>query len=208
MLTKERIEARAALRPLKQPLYDTGIINTGAATNRVQFFQSAQGTPIVAAGANKTEADTNLQQSSQIGRPSEFDLYGHCLELMTVGDDAENTIEDYNLIYDTGVYEFFFGLQRPWLQVPAQQIPNGPGIEGTLATANDGAALNYYMAHCGEGRCKNNMYNFTIGKKPIPIGSAEPFNALLRWPAGAITIAGGADIRARAYLKGIYYSAL
>jgi len=204
MLTRERIEARAALRPLKQPLYDTGLILT-AGVQRVQFFQAPIGGALGA--AVKSEADTNLNQAAQIGRPNEFDLYGFKLELQIVGDDGVNTVRDLELIYDTSVYEFFFGQQRPWLQVPAQEIPNGAGLEGAFSTADDAAALNYFMGHCGEGSCKA-MYNFTIGKKPIPIGSAETFSALLSWPIAAINPAGAADIRATNYLVGIYYSAL
>jgi hypothetical protein len=204
MLTKERVEARAALRPLKQPLFDTGLI-LAAGVGRVQFFQAPIGGALGA--AVKTEADTNLTQSGQIGRPNEHDLYGFKLELQIVGDDGDNTVQDLATIYDTSVYEFFFGQQRPWLQVPAQEIPNGAGIEGAVATNNAAGLVDYYMGHCGIGSCKA-MYNFTIGKKPIPIGSAEAFSALLSWPLGAITPAGAANIRATNYLVGIYYSAL
>ena len=204
MLTRERIEARAALRPLKQPLYDTGLILT-AGVQRVQFFNAPIGGALGA--AVKSEADTNLTQSGMIGRPAEFDLYGFQLELQIVGDDCPNTVRDLNLIYDTSAFEFFFGQQRPWLQVPAQEIPNGPGIEGAFSTADDAAAENYFFGHCGKGSSKA-MYNFTIGKKPIPIGSAESFSALLSWPGGAINPAGAVDIRARCYMKGIYYSGL
>ena len=50
MLTKERIEARAALRPLKQPIYDTGLILT-AGVQRVQFFQIANCMGRIASGS-------------------------------------------------------------------------------------------------------------------------------------------------------------
>jgi len=207
MITKERIESRAALRQLKQPLFDTGHILTGAATIRVNFFQAPQGQPIVAAGALKTEADTNLTQAGQLGRPQEFDLYGFALELIIVGNVAETTDTDLGMIYDTGAFEFYFGQQRPWLQVPADQVPNGTGIEGAVACANDGAAVNYLWAHNGEG-ASDAMYNFTIGKKPIPVGSLENFSARLDWPGGAITITGAAAIRARCFMKGVLYAAL
>jgi hypothetical protein len=204
MLTRERIESRAALRPLKQPLFDTGLILT-AGVQRVQFFQAPIGGAL---GAGiKTEADSNLSQSGQIGRPNEHDLHSFKLELQVVGDDGINTVRDLSLIYDTSVFEFFFGQQRPWLQVPAQEIPNGAGIEGTLSTQNAAGTFDYFLGHCGEGSCKA-MYNFTIGKKPIPIGSAEAFSALLSWPLGAINPAGAADIRATCYMVGIFYSAL
>jgi len=203
-LSKERVEARAALRPLKQPLYDTGHIILGA-TNRVNFFQAPQGQPIVAAGALKTEADTNLTQSGMLGRPQEFDLYGFNLEVAVDMIAAEDDIQDFSLIYENGVFEFYFGQQRPWLQVPVQEIPHGTGLEGALGTADDAAALNYFLGHNGLGSSKQ-FYNFTIGKKPIPIGSAENFNGRLDFPAGAITCAN--LHRARCYMKGVLYSAL
>ena len=207
MLTKERIEARAALRPLKQPLYDCGLVLVAAAVNtRIQFFQAQLGQPIVPAGAFKTEAETNLTQGGQIGRPQEFDLYGMQLELWTPGAAAATTIPDVELIYDQSVYEFFFGTQRPWLQVPADRVENGPGIEGFMATANNAIIANYAFKHNGIGRGAA-MYEFTIGRKPIPIGSAENFSASLTFRPAGITLA-GPTLRVRNFLKGILYAAL
>lgn len=206
MLTNQRIADRAALRPLKQPLYDTGLILT-AGIQRIAFFQAPQGTPIAPAGANKSIADTNLQQSTCLGKPNEFDLYGMHLELQIIGDDGENTVQDLRLIYDTSVYQFFFSAQKPWLEVPAQEIPNGAGLEGAFGTADDGAAEDYFFGKNGTGSCKA-YYVFTIGKKAIPIGSNESFSAVLSWPAAAINIAGAADVRARNFLRGIFYSGL
>lgn len=206
-LTKERIEARAALRPLKQPLFDTGVVLVAPAVNlNVSFFQAQLGQPITPGGVFKTEADTNLTQGGQIGRPQEFDLYGMQIEVWMPGNVGAFTIGDLGLMYNQSVYEFFFGTQRPWLQTPADRVANGPGIEGTVATANDAVPVNYAFKHNGIGSGAA-MYEFTIGKKPIPIGSAENFSA--RWsfrPAG-ITLT-GASTRVRNFLKGILYAAL
>jgi len=206
MITRERAESRAALRALKNPLYDTGHILAAAPTNRVNFFQAPQGNPIVAAGALKTEADTNLTQAGQLGRPQEFDLYGFQLEIFNTNcDDIPNTFADLLLVYDTGVFEFFFGQQRPWLQLPVEEIPNGPAFEGCYATADNAATTGAAFLKSGEGAA-DAYYNFTIGKKPIPIASAENFSARLDWPSGAPTTTN--LYRATCYMKGILYAAL
>jgi len=202
MITRERVESRAALRALKQPLFDTAIFDN-AGVNRLNYFQAPQGNPIVAAGAFKSEVDTNLTQAGQLGRPQEFDLYGFNLEFTCDPDDAGATIADLQLLYDAGVFEFFFGQQRPWLQIPVQEIPNGAGWEGTVATANVGTE--YFFAKNGIGDV-HSYYVFTIGKKPIPIASAENFTARVDFPQGAVTPS--QDYRVRCFMKGVLYAAL
>lgn len=203
-LTKAREAARALLRPLKQPLYDTGRLDAGA-NNRVAWFQAPQGQPIVAAGALKTEADTNLTQAGQLGRPLEFDLYAFQVELFHSGANVA-FVDDALLVYEAGVFEFFFGQQRPWLQVPLTQIPNGLYVTGTVATADAGTPTAYAFVNNGKSSVKE-YYDFTIGKEPVPIASAENFTARIDFPGGAVTTA-TAQLRCRCYMVGVLYSSL
>ena len=108
-------EPRAALRPLKQPLYDTAHMPDTVAVNRLNFFQSGQGSPIVAAGAAKPEADTNLKQQGQIAKPLEFLLYALNMEIIADGDEGVENITNFHAIFDRSSVEFFFGQQHPWL---------------------------------------------------------------------------------------------
>lgn len=205
-LTQESVSGRAALRALKQPIYDTGVVPAGA-LNRITYFQAPQGVPIVPAGLNKSEADTNMKQSGAIGRPAEFEVYGFNLEIWSTNyDDNVNTCADMQLIYDTGVFEFYFGQQRPWLQIPVMEIPNGSGIEGTVGCGTVGN--DYFFAHNGQGWASGpkSYYDFAIGKQPIPIASNESFSARLEFPSGAITATN--VYRARCFMRGILYAAL
>ena len=60
----------ALLRKLTQPLYDTNILEGGAAVpSPLQFFVLPQGTQMPVTAVNKTEADTNMKMASQIGYP-------------------------------------------------------------------------------------------------------------------------------------------
>ena len=203
-ITKERLAARAVLRKLKNPLYDTAHIIAGA-NNRIAFFQAPQGQPIVAAGAFKTEADTNLQQAGQLGRPQEFDLYAVQIELVNISTNVPNVYDDYLAIYEAAVFSFLFGQQRPWLEIPFTQIPNGLYITGDVATADAGTPHAYAYVGNGKSSCKD-FYDMTVGKDPIPIASAENFSARLDFPGGAVTSA--TLYRARCYLLGILYSSL
>jgi len=202
-IKKARLEGRANLRPLKNPVFDTAHI-TAAAIQLVQFFNSPVGQPIVAAGANKTEVDTNLKQSGSLGKPNCLDIYAIAIELVNDGADAINNVLNYNLIYDTGGFEFFFGQNRALLRVPLAQIPNGPSITGAVATADDGTPTSYAFMHNGVPSVRS-QFDVAIGGIPVPVGSQENFSATIRWPAAITT---GVLYRARCYLKGIYYQQL
>lgn len=204
MLTKQRKAARALLRPLKQPLYDTMQLTAATNYSQVPFFQVPQSGNIVAAGAQKSEVDTNLLNASMIGRPQDFDLWGFTCELDTSLAVAETRMADMLLLF-RGMFEFNFGQQNPWYRVPLQQIPNGCGTEGTIGTADDAAAVNYGDFHNGIASSKE-FYNVTINKNPIPILYAETFYAALRWPVAPVNLAN--TFRIRVFMKGVLYTGI
>jgi hypothetical protein len=203
-ITKERVEARAVLRKLKNPLYDTGIIAAAGTNVRVNFFQAPQGQPIAAAGALKTEADTNLTQAGQLGRPQEFDIYAAQVEIYHSGATV-GVFDDFLRIYNPGIFELFFGQNRAWLQVPLYQIPTGLYLTGAIATADAATPTAYTYSQNGKSSVKE-FYDMTVGGDPIPLASAENFSARIDWPGGAIT--SGNIYRARCFLLGILYSSL
>ena len=202
-IKKARLEGRANLRPLKNPVYDTAHI-TAAAIQLLQFFNAPIGQPIVAAGANKTEVDTNLKQSGSLGKPSCLDLYGISIEVINDGADAINNVLNYHLIYDRASFEFAFGQNRALVRVPFLSIPNGPAIDGAVATADAGTPTQYAYLHNGVPSVRSHL-DVAIGGIPVPIGPQENFSATVRWPVAITT---GVLYRARCYLKGVYYQQL
>jgi len=193
----------AALRPLKQPLYDT-MQYAIAGQVQLRMFSVPLGQPIAAAAANKTLADTNLEQAGQLGTPQMFDLYGFCFEAQLI-TAADGSAGDAFGIYETGVFEFTFGVSRPWLQIPLTEIPRGVGPTGGQQGDGFVAAYAREWLYCGEGSPAE-MYSFTIGRKAIRLHSNETFGVNLNWPLGAVAIT--AITRVRVYLMGILYAAL
>lgn len=199
---------QAALRPLKQPLYDT-MIYAQAGQAQLRFFSVPLGQPIVAAGANKTLADTNLEQAGQLGTPQEFDLHGFQFEVAALSGRVNRALainnNDVLGIMQTGVFEFTFGANRPLLQVPLTEIPRGVGVTGMLGVDGFVAQTTREHLRCGTGD-PNEYYNFTIEKKPIRLRSNETFGVNLLWPLGVVAIS--ALIRIRVIMVGMTYSAM
>jgi len=193
----------AHLRPLKQPLYDT-LVYAAAGQLILRAFSIPQGQPIAPAGANKTDADTNLTQAGQLGTPNEFDLYGFNFEIENL-TNINGAITDIRDILETGVFEFNFGANRPWLIVPLRDIPRGCGAHGGVQGDGYVALYQREVQVNGLGSPKE-FYNFTIGNAPIRIRSNETFGVTLSWPLGVVAIS--AATRVRVYLQGILYTAL
>ncbi len=192
---------RAALRPLKQPLYDTENVPSAGNAAQLIYFQRPIGQNLAFAPvAAKTLADTNLTQASQLGTPTEFDLYGFNFRL---GDTV--TLADFQQVMDQGVFTFNFGQNRPWLQTQLGDIPTGVGITGSLSI--DGAVaqvLNNLVTQAPPS--VKEYYSFAVGKKPVRIRSNETFNVQLDWPnANPNPVV---FVRATVILRGIKYTSL
>jgi hypothetical protein len=173
------------------------------------FFQAPVGFPIAAAGALKSLADTNLQQASCLGKPQELDWYnttvevGYMMTILAGGDTALTA--DIGLLYWRGLFEVRFGNQKPWVQVPLHNVAPGVALTGCIATANDAAPNHEYQIIAnGEASIKN-FTDVTIGKDPVPIGSAESFNAQITFPAAVTPTTAR---RVRVYLNGVLYTGL
>jgi hypothetical protein len=109
-------------------------------------------------------------------------------------------------MYQQSVFTFFFGQNRPWLRLPLSQITQGVAPTGEVSTGDITADIFYGVLHQGPASV-DEWYNFTIGKSPIRINTAEPFSAEVNWPNGAVTWT-AADTRVRTLLKGNLYAAL
>ena len=199
------------LRPLKQPLYDTELLKHNTATTEKTFFVSPISQPIVAAGAIKTEADTNLEQSGAIGKPTYFDLYGFQFRVnLDSGGagDGINIIANMQLLYERGIFEFFMGQQRPYLEDRLSRIPAGLDTDGCVTTADTTNNPTYAFASNGEKSSKE-YFEASIGGQPIPIQYSESFRAKVSWTGGiTITTSGQSGYRLTCFMKGIFYSSL
>ena len=209
-IVKQRKQPKALLRKLTQPLYDTNIVPAvgDGAYNLLQYFLIPIGQNMPLTGAPKTEADTNLTQASQLGTPQKFHLEGFNFEFFVLDpDDTQDTAADLIDIYEQSVFTFYFSNNRPWLQLPLSRIPTGTALTGTCASGDTTNAIEFAFLHQGEASVRE-VYDFTVGKKPIRIGTAEPFFAEITWPNGAVTSTSADRRRSRVFAVGSLFSAL
>lgn len=208
---------RAALRGLKQPVYDTQEApGAGAPVNLLTWFQTPIGGALNVTGAAKTAADTSLTQASMLGVPNEFDLWGFNFTF-TMDDGYRDTggaptsianfAADMVLVYEGSVFKFFFGQQRPFVRVPLSRIPQGAFfLTGPLTDLI--ATENVFPIALG-GSNKEEYYRFLSNEKPVHIGPAETFTARVEWPLAAFGLsADGTQSRMTCYLIGVLYTAL
>jgi hypothetical protein len=190
--------ATPVLRPLKQPMYDTEIY-PAAGVGRLQFFSNAA--TIAATGAAKTLSDTNMTQNGQLGTPLEFDLIGFNMEIQKRTDVA--AVADFNGIINTGVWQWIFGQNTPWLTVPVSRIPEGVAATGGFATTVAATTL----LHQSNGTPHvTNFYNFAVDRRARHIFSTESFRGELSYPSGVVPIA--TATRLRFFMLGILFAQL
>ena len=209
-ITMSKPSGAALLRKLTQPLYDTRVLaNAVAVPATVQYFRIPIGGVLAGAATNKTEADTNLTSQGSLGVPQIFDLDGFNYEVFLADGSVAFTsnIVDMAFIYTTGVFRFFFGQSRPWLEVPLTQIPTGTALTGRLDIEETIGPTAGAFLHNGPASVEE-KYDFTVGRQSIRLHSAEPFNCEVSYPQGSPGNIVGAAIRTRAYLTGSLYAAL
>lgn len=172
-----------------QPLYDT-VPYAAAGQTQLTFFQVQLGAGTTAFGTGaKSLADTNMTLAGQLPAPQTFTIYGFRLQT-----PWNIPFLDLNIMLNGCVFELLIGT-KPFLQVPARNIPagNGPFFSGSVAAAatNNGAVSGWPV-----------MSNrFAIGEKPVKLNSTENFQVTLKWPGGVQAISALSSITL--YLDGI-----
>jgi hypothetical protein len=182
------------VRALRNPLYDTDNI-LAAPTTQIRLYQVPIG-QLNASAVRKTEADTNLNQAGQLANPQMFDLHGFQLEV-AIG----TVIADHILLYTRGVFEFSFGTQRIWLQLPLSRIPQGTAIYGV----GSGAAASPNLFN-GAPSVREYYPFVQPDGAPYPIKATETFQVRLFWPSAAISPS--AVTLLRCYMIGTLYIGL
>jgi hypothetical protein len=186
------------LRPLRQPLYDTEKLANGQ-TLKAQLFvdnkKFADGTP-------KSECDTNMTQSGQLGYPLEFDLVGFLTEL-----ERGTTRTQSNDIYNKVVFKWFFGQNVPWLRIKLTKMPEGIGATGSVAIDGNAAATEASIISNGWG-VVTNFYNFTTpDRKARRISSTESFHNDMEICA-ALVLGSQQVVKITTFMLGILYAQL
>lgn len=184
------------LRPLRQPLYDSEKFTNGQTQSALLFTDNRK----FQDGTQKTEADTNMTQSGQLGYPLEFDLVGFLLELA-----RGTTRAQFNDIYNKVVFKWFFGQNVPWLRIKLTKMPEGIGATGSVSTTV--AATEASIISNGWG-VVTNFYNFTTpDRKARRISSTESFKNELAI-ATALSIGSGQVVKVTTWMLGILYAQL
>lgn len=184
------------LRPLRQPLYDSEKFTNGQTQSALLFTDNRK----FQDGTQKTEADTNMTQSGQLGYPLEFDLVGFLVELA-----RGTTRTQFNDIYNKVVSKWFFGQNVPWLRIKLTKMPEGIGATGSVSTTV--AATEASIISNGWG-VVTNFYNFTTpDRKARRISSTESFKGELAI-ASALAIGSGQVVKVTWWMLGILYAQL
>lgn len=217
MVVKKQKPGIAALRKLKNPLYDTEDLPAdAAAVNNLTFFQTPIGGALPVAGTPKTYAETNLQQSGMLGEPNEFDVMGfQCTynwdmdykDIGTANETVANFIDDMTEVYEQSVFTWRYS-NKEYLNVPLTRIPHGDFyLYGPADTQDDngtGVGDTYFFISNGNPSRKE-FYKFYVDGKPSRIRSMENFSAQISWPNAAVGLtAGGDESRMTVFVNGIY----
>lgn len=179
--------SRAYLRPLQEPLYDTNIFNFAAWPSALTYFQQPISTPVTGfAGVTKTEAETNLNQSSMLDYPREFSILG-----FNIVFDSTIGLQNLSTIIRRAFVQFVFSGRRPYLTCPLHRFPSGVAITGTVAsTLVAGGGQNGLVGQFNVGLPHiANFYKFNLGRAALKIKPGEAFNFKLNWPQNTLTIA-------------------
>lgn len=171
---------RAYLRPLQEPLVDTEELNFSSPATSITYFQRPISQNTAVGNIAKTEAETNLNQSSMLDYPKEFSILGFNIVMdYTIG------LESQSLIYRRAWFQFTFSGRRPYLQIPLHRIPQGQYLNGAVAmgsisaTTNNAAIITQFANGMGHVA---NYYRFNLGRAALKIKPGEAFNGKINFP--------------------------
>ena len=178
---------RAYLRPLQEPLYDTEVIDFTSPPTSLTFFQRPVSQSTASLNVTKTDAETNLNQSSMLDYPREFSILG-----FTISIDSTIGLKYLGNIYRRASFVFTFSGNRPYLQIPLERIPAGQGLEGAVSSEIAASTTELGVVSCfknGLGHIAN-YYKFNLGRSALKIKPGEAFNGRINFPATLPTDSG------------------
>jgi len=195
----------AKLRVLPQPIYDSEVTGT-AAISQVNFFSTALGGAFANLSTSKKGlSDTNMRQVGQLGSPLEFDMIGFNLKVFPaspVTTAVSITADDFYTFYSNAYLEFLFN-NRPFLQVPLWEIPNGCGPNGSGTTVAD---TNNNLINGVPHR--SNVFKYLVGKYRVRIRATENFSANIKWDGISSSATTAVSLKATLFLQGFLFNAI
>ena len=170
---------RAYLRPLQEPLYDAELMDWTTPTTSITYYQRPVSQTTAVLGIQKTQAETNLNQSSMLDYPREFSILG-----MNIAIDPTIGLAAISALYRRSYYQFIFSGTRQYLQCPFDRMPAGQGLEGVVsmniaASSSQAGFMSEFKNGIGHVA---NYYRFNLGRSALKIKPGEAFNAKLSWP--------------------------
>ncbi len=198
---------RAYLRPLQQPIFDTEWFVPQKRIKELVFFKNpCYGSKYHFLDEEKTQHDTNLNQSAMLDHPREFSILG-----FNVIFDAKTEQKDRDALLSNGAqFVFHFSGSRPYLNVPLENVVAKPRSQHSAAHV----VANYWtkeelnkpssnlrtpadqcekkssepkddlISHAVqllEKSIGSDFYKFNLGKSALKIKSGEAFYATLSW---------------------------
>jgi hypothetical protein len=174
---------RAYLRPLQQPVYDTEAFPFTAPPLQLTWFTRPNASTTQFCNQSKFLSETNLNQSAMLDYPREFSILGFTYSLdSTIGLKAQGNI------LRRAWFEFTFSGNRPYLQIAADRLPAGIGLEGACAMGNvssntdTNGIITCFKSGLGH---MANYYKFNLGRSALKIKPGEAFKGTMNWPVAA-----------------------
>lgn len=206
-LVKESTPRQSLLKMLKQPYWDTEVNTQAAPVPQLNFFTRPIGQADNAA-VPKTRFETNLGTSGQLPKPRSLDLYGFRIRILNAnaatGPAAPLAIADYYAAIFRSRFEFRVG-DAVVLEVPLDEVPQGVGWSGLSPLDASPAPIDRPMVTRGIGSAYE-VFDISVGNKPVRIDHGEQIAGLVVWHAGAPAPVQNTAIRVS--LVGISYQGL
>lgn len=184
----DRTVPRAVLRKIKRPLFDTVKFERGDVINSpIPMFVSPIGSQLPN-GTIKTESWTNMRQSSRLGIPQEFDMYGVRTDFLRLDADPES-MTDYMYFIDKCVIAFLFA-NRIFSDLLFSHFPGAisdmkPGEVDQLEDIKRQRVIVQFGPPFKESSDadapKGSRLLFTADHKPVAISSSEDFHWELKF---------------------------
>jgi hypothetical protein len=192
------VAPRPVLEIIKQPLYDTVSVPTGATTT--SFFAQPVGSADSGAAVGvKTFSETNLRRAGALATPQQFDIYALSVKYRTNIVRADHTaFQNGAASTQAGAnYNLEIG-QKSYLRVKLETIPQDTSqIVDALAVAADAVHSGWSLhSNVFDVSIPEELFDPTTGRTfltgrrvPIHIPSEQQFSNTLEY-VGGITLVG------------------
>lgn len=210
----QQLAGPALQNSIPQPLYDTTQIGTTASGEQF-LFQNPAGATGISGSGTKTLADTNMTMNGQLSAGDAFAIRGYginplCRDTAAAGLVASSLslqdISDFRRFLAQTIFRFQTGSDgRKCIEVHADQLPAGVGLEGVVATGGTTTA-GQNMAYITGNGVRQADNRFSLGANFAEyVRAGENFRGSLFWPA---SLSFSNTFNVRVLLSGIWFQAI